>query len=290
MLMDTLSRTMDRCERAVGLDRIATPVRTAVEAVLTNTTVKNALHGVWLGHPLHPVLAQVPVGSFLSAGVLDLSPAGEKPARLLIGVGVVSSLPASAAGLADWSTMHEQQQRVGVVHAAANTAGLGLYLAALAARSGGRLGTGRALAYAGLGVISAGAYLGGHLAYRQAGGANHAEDVPHLVSPGWQDLCAVDDLPIDGSPQVRLLDAVPLLVVKQGDRVDVLNDRCSHLSGPLHEGELSGDGTCITCPWHQSVFRLDDGSVVQGPATSPQHVFDVRIRSGRVEVRLPGAG
>lgn len=290
MLMDTLGRTMDRCERAVGLDRIAAPVRKAVEACLTDKRVKNALHGVWLGHPLHPALAQVPVGAFFSAGVLDLTEQGERPARLLIAVGLASSVPAAVTGLADWSTMHEQQQRVGVVHAAANVAGLTLYGSALAARSAGRLGTGRALAYAGLGVMSAGAYLGGHLAYRQAGGANHVEDVPHLVAPGWQDLCAVDDLPADGTPGVRVLETVPLLVVRQGDRIDVLSDRCSHLSGPLHEGELSADGACITCPWHQSVFRLDDGSVVQGPATSPQHVFDVRIQSGRVEVRLPGAG
>ena len=106
-------------------------------------------------------------------------------------------------------------------------------------------------------MLGFGGFLGGHLSFRQASGANHAEDVPHLVQPGWQDLCALDEL-TDDTMQRRLLggdnDDVPLLVLRQGDAVSVLSDRCSHLSGPLHEGELS-DG-CIACPWHGSTFRL----------------------------------
>lgn len=288
--MRLLSQSLDRLENASTLDRWTEPVRGAVQRLLRPRLVRNALHGVWVGHPVHPALVQLPVGAFLSAGVLDLLPGGERPARALIGTGLLAAGPAAVAGLADWAEMHEQQQRVGLVHAATNGVGLSCYAVAYALRSGGRTVAGRALSYAGLAAMSAGAYVGGHLAYRQAAGANHAEDVAHLVGPGWHDLCAVDDLPRDGTPQRRLLDAVPLLVLRQGERIDVLADSCSHLSGPLHQGQLSADGRCISCPWHGSTFRLADGSVVQGPATAPQPCFDVRVSAGRVEVRLPGAG
>jgi len=281
-------------EDATPLDRLAAPVRNATRAVLRSQRVRDLLHGVWLGHPLHPVLVQVPVGAFASAGVLDLLPGHERSADVLISTGMASSLPAVAAGLADWSEMHEQQQRVGLVHAAANGVALVLYGASLASRVRGDRAGGRLLGYLGLGMIGFGGFLGGHLAYRQAAGANHAEEVPHLVGPGWHDLCAVDDLAADGEPRLRTLgdgaNAVPLLVVRHRDRIDVLSNRCSHLSGPLHEGSVDVEAHCVTCPWHGSVFSLEDGSVRQGPATAPVHAFDTRVDSGRLMVRLPGAG
>ncbi len=203
-------------------------------------------------------------------------------------------VPAAAAGLADFAEMHEQQRRVGVVHAAANTVALALYSGSLVARVRGDRGAGRLLGYLGLSVVGVSGYLGGHLAYRQAAGANHAEEVPHLVPPGWHDLCAVDDLGPAGEGRLRMLGegatAVPLLVVRRGDRIDVLSNRCTHLAGPLHEGSVDADAGCVTCPWHGSVFSLDDGSVLGGPATAPAHAFDVRVEGGRLMVRLAGAG
>jgi nitrite reductase/ring-hydroxylating ferredoxin subunit len=282
--------SIDRLEDAAVLDRFTAPVREGVRRWLRPQALRDTLHGVWMGHPLHPALVQLPVGAFASVAVLDAVPGTERAARALIATGIVSAVPAAAAGLADWSEMHEQQQRVGLVHAALNAAGLTLYAASLASRRAGHSGKGKALAYGGISALLASASLGGHLSYRQAGGANHAEEVPHLVDAGWQDLCAVDDLATDGSPQQRMLGTVALVVVQQDGQIDVLSDRCAHLSGPLHEGTVSEDGTCITCPWHGSTFRLEDGSVVHGPATAPQHAFDVRVREGRVQVRLPGAG
>jgi len=78
--------------------------------------------------------------------------------------------------------------------------------------------------------------------------------------------------------------------VRRGQHVDVLSNRCSHLSGPLSDGSFTvekGQG-CIVCPWHGSTFRLSDGAVVHGPTTSPQQLFETRIEGGTIEVRLPG--
>src|SRR5690349_25072512 len=87
--------------------------------------VRDALHGVWLGHPLHPMLVQVPVGAWLSASLLDAWPGNETTSRRLVLAGLAASVPATLAGAADWSEQHEQQMRVGAVHAAANMAATG---------------------------------------------------------------------------------------------------------------------------------------------------------------------
>ena len=136
-------------------------------------------------------------------------------------------------------------------------------------------------------AVSASGVLGGHISFHLAGGANHAEEVPHLVQPGWQHLMLASDLP-EGKPVRQLLGEIPVVAIRSGGTVHVLADRCSHMSGPLSDGDL-GDG-CVTCPWHGSVFRLSDGSVVHGPATAPQPAFETDVRDGALWVRLPGAG
>src|SRR6185437_8098379 len=93
--------------------------------------VRDALHGVWLGHPVHPMLVQAPVGAWLSASLLDFT-GDERAARRLTAAGLCAALPAALAGAADWSEQHEQQMRVGVIHAAGNVMALGLYAASLA--------------------------------------------------------------------------------------------------------------------------------------------------------------
>ena len=85
-----------------------------------------------------------------------------------------------------------------------------------------------------------------------------------------------------------MLGDVPVVVIRDGERVHVLADRCSHLSGPLSDGDYH-DG-CLTCPWHGSTFRVADGSVARGPATAPQPVFRTRVSGGIIQVCLPGAG
>lgn len=275
---------LDRVEGWSGLDRTVTLVRKGVDRSAGPPAVRDVLHGVPLGHPLHPALAQGSLGFFVSAGLLDAL-GQRRGATVLIAAGMASASPTAAAGLLDWSQAHEQQQRVGVVHAAANSIGLAAYTVSLARRLAGR--DGRISAYVGLAALGVGAFLGGHLGYRQALGANHAEQVPHRVPPGWSPLCRLDDLE-EGTLQERLLGDEPLLVLRRGAEVTALSDVCSHLAGPLHEGQVV-DG-CVECPWHGSRFRLDDGSVARGPATAPVPAFETRVLGGEVQVRLPGAG
>ena len=275
---------LDRLEDLRGLDAVAAPLQRVVRGLPLGAG-RDVLHGTWLGHPLHPSLVQVPVGAWTSAAVLDLVPGQRRAATVLVAVGLVGAVPAALAGWVDWSDQHERQLRVGLVHASANATGMLLYGGSLLVRLRGRRALGRALGFAGLTVVGVGGVLGGHLAFRQAPGTNHAEDVSHLVEDGWHRLGLLAAFPI-GEPVQHMVDSVPVLVVRDSaDTVRVLADACSHLSGPLSQGKVE-DG-CVECPRHGSRFRLTDGTVAQGPASSPQPVFETRVVDGLVSVRPP---
>ena len=276
---------INRLERATWLDRPAAAARTLVQRVLRNQRVKDALHGVWLGHPLHPGAAQFALGSFTSAAVLDAVRGPKSGSSSLIAAGLVATLPTVASGWADYADAHEDQQRVGLVHAATNGTAVALFVTALVRRANGR--SGRVASVAGGAVAGVGALLGGHLGYRQALGANHAEDITHIGPADWQPLGPLADLP-EGVPLRRRAGKVDVVVVRRGGDVTVLANRCSHLSAPLSEGELlDADGDArIVCPWHGSQFRLADGCVVHGPATASAPRFETRVIGQSVETRV----
>jgi nitrite reductase/ring-hydroxylating ferredoxin subunit/uncharacterized membrane protein len=277
---------VDRIARATWLDGVAGAVRDATKKLLRPGPFKDALHGVWLGHPVHPALAQFAVGCFTGAALLDVTGDRQDAASRLIRFGVLGSLPAAVAGLADYAEGHEEQQRIGVVHATANTVALGCYLVSLRLRTTGR-GGGVLTGLVAFSLATAGAALGGDLAFRRASGPNHAAEVPHAGPADWTDLGAVGDF-TDGTPVRVTAGLIPVLVLLADGEFFVLHDRCSHMAAPLHQGDLvEQDGArCVVCPWHRSVFRLADGAIVRGPATAPQPVLDSRVEDGRLQARV----
>lgn len=279
----------EQLEKTKAMDKPVRVLAKAVRDTIRPGLLRDLLHGVPVGKPAHPPLANVTLGCWLSAAVLDLTRIDPRASRLLLTVGIGSALPTAAAGLTDWSSLHREQQRVGFVHMLTNVTALGLFSASLAARLSGRERAGRLLSFAGVGIGGIGAYLGGHMAYRQAAGANHAPQIAHLVPLGWHDLCALTDLP-DGRPVARRLGYIQLFVLRRGDHVTVLADRCPHLAGPLHQGRLVVENgeACVVCPWHGSTFRLGDGSVKHGPATAPAPTFETRIRRDGIIQARPG--
>src|SRR3954466_8512240 len=286
----SLMGILDRVADVSRFDKAIDPARRAVQKGLPGG-LKDFLHGTWRGHPLHPVLVQVPVGSWLSAGLLDAVPPLRPAATAMIGTGVVAAVPAALAGAADWSEQDPGVRRLGALHALLNTAGGGLYVGSLVARGNGRGGLGRVLSYSGLGLASVSASIGGHMSYAQSSGASHAATAARAVGSDWIDLGPLDDLP-EGRPALRPgtggSAVVPLAVVRRGVRVDVFIGPCSHLSGPLYEGTLEEvrGTTCLVCPWHGSAFDLEDGEPRRGPAANPQEKLEVRMQAARVLARL----
>jgi nitrite reductase/ring-hydroxylating ferredoxin subunit/uncharacterized membrane protein len=267
------------------LDAPAGAAARAVQQVVGQGTLKDLLSGTRLGHPLHPLLTDIPIGTLASASVLDLVAAqrGEHAADILVAVGLLSALPTAAAGAADWSDSYGPDQRVGAVHAIANVIGLGLYGWSLRARRRGDRRTGTALGLAGMTSMAVGGYLGGYLSHSRGVGVNNAFYQHHPEN--W--TAVLDEAALPETVPVRAVagDATVLLYRANGT-IHAINSRCSHAGGPLDEGDVDRANCTVTCPWHQSVFRLEDGSVVHGPASVPQAAYETRTQDGRIEIRL----
>ena len=279
---------LDRVESTHALDRVADPLQRAVLAVLKGN-LRDVLHGVWLGHPLHPALVPATLGSWLGAAALDASGGEERAATILVAVGSVGAVPTAAAGLNDWASLSREQRRVGLVHAAGNSIALSLYLSSLAARLRGRHDRGRTLGFAGLAATAISAYVGAHLSYRQAAATNQAEPWLRQIPEGWHDICREEDLD-GGASLIAHIGEVPVLAIRDGGGdVTVMIEHCGHETGPLGSGErVQVDGAeCVVCPWHGSTFRLSDGVVVRGPAANGQPLLQSRIVDGRVQVAVP---
>lgn len=282
---------LDRLENASSLDPAVARLSRAAKAVLRPRALRDLLHGVPAGHPLHPVMILVPVGGWLGAAVLDAVPGQERAARTLVGTGILGAVPSVASGLTDWSELHDQQKRTGFVHAVLNGVAVVLYSASYVQRRRGKQASGAVLGYLGLGVVGASGFIGGHLSYRQAAGANHAEHVPHRFPAGWQNAGSVDVLAEGGLSRLEV-QGHSLVALRRGDRIDVLSNLGSHLGAPLSEGELvveSGEAR-VRDPWRGSEYAFATGHVVHGPATAPQPRFETRVVEGHLEVRLPHAG
>lgn len=275
-------RAAKAIENATGLDRPADAVSGAVSKVLKPGRLKDALSGTPLGHPAHPALVVVPIGSWLGASWLDLvgGQGSRDAARKLVMLGVLSAVPTALTGASDWSDTSGAERRAGFVHALANSTGLGLYVASWRARRQGRHAKGAGLALAGAGVVGFSGWLGGHLSYALGVGV---DTTAFTGAPSdWADVAAESDL-VEGEPLAVTAGVVPIFLLRQGAHIYALNDRCTHRGGPLHEGKVVGD--CIECPWHGSRFRLANGSIERGPATQSQQAFEVHVDAGRVLVR-----
>jgi nitrite reductase/ring-hydroxylating ferredoxin subunit/uncharacterized membrane protein len=246
----------------------------------------NALHGVWLGHPLHPILTDLPIGSWTVAAVLDAceevsgNRAFARGADAAIGLGVVGALGAAVTGLTDWRHTDDRARRIGLTHGLLNTGALALYTTSLILRRLNARKAGRGVAMLGYLVANAAGYLGGHLVFGEQVGVDHtASQLP----PGeFTAVLRAAELPENELRRVTA-DGMPVLLLRRGERIYAIAETCSHLGGPLSEGQL--EDLSVTCPWHGSRFGLEDGRVLDGPATFPQPCFEARIQDGQIEVR-----
>ena len=171
----------DRLESTSLLDPPAKTVGGVVRDVIPHGPVKDALSGTWLGHPLHPLLTDIPIGTWTSAVLLDLvgGRASEPAARRLIAIGLAAVPPTALSGWNDWAdteTASDDVRRLGFVHGLLNGAAAAVFAASLIARRNGETGRGKLLSLAGMGLVGAGSWLGGHLAYTKGVGVVRRRD------------------------------------------------------------------------------------------------------------------
>ena len=249
-------------------------------------SLRNFLHGTWLGHPIHPAITDVPVGSWTAAVVLDafeeITGRSEfgRAADAGIAIGLAGAVASALTGIVDWQATDGRARKIGFAHGLLNTVGALLFTGSLIARRRNDRSVGRALSTLGYTVALGSAYLGGKLVFSEGIGTDHTigQQFPEEFRPvmkdselGEGDMRRVD---VDGSR---------VLVAKRDGRVYAIAEVCSHLGGPLAEGKF--EGCTVECPWHGSRFSIEDGSVMDGPATHPQPALEVRVRDGQIEVR-----
>jgi nitrite reductase/ring-hydroxylating ferredoxin subunit/uncharacterized membrane protein len=278
MMSRFLDRIAGRIEHAEQLDHPSEVIAGVVDKVLASRPVTDLASGTPIGHPAHPLLVTIPLGSWSSSMIFDLT-GDEEAADALIGIGLLSAAPAALTGLNDWRHTSGGERRVGLAHAILNNLTVVTYGLSFLARKTGRRKAGIVLSMLGAGAMTASGWLGGHLSYALGVGVDttafqHSEQE-------WTWIADVSDIPA-GVLSEADLGGVPLVLTRRGNDTVALADRCTHRGGPLHEGELE-DG-CIVCPWHGSRFDLD-GSVAGGPATRPQAAYEVKITDGQVYAR-----
>ena len=265
-------------EHAERLDTVANRIRAVAQKAVNPAPVRRVLSGTDLGHPVHPVLVQLPIGLWSSAWVLDLMGLGRtKTARTLVGLGVLTGLPAVASGLSDWVDTDAAEARVGVVHAASNSAALVCFSVSWLRRARGRH-SGLFWSTLGATFATVGGFLGGHLAYGLGVGVD-----TNAFETGPEEWTAARGT-VPTEPLVgRTVDGVRVVVATNEEGRFALADRCSHRGGPLSEGTL--DAGCVTCPWHGSRFELVSGVPTRGPASIPQPVYESRVVADKLELR-----
>ena len=279
-----LHRLAERVGQVEALDAPAQKLLDLADKAIKPGRARDALSGTFLGHALHPLLTDLPIGSWTSAVLLDNLGGrdSEGAARRLIGLGILASVPTAATGYVEWADSaggRAGTRRVGLAHAASNVTALSLFTASYLARKRGRRAKGRALALAGSSALAVGGHLGGHLSYVHGEGV--AVTTFEEGATDW--VAALPEQELADGPTCVMVDRVPVLLVREGIEIHALANRCTHRGGPLHEGEVS-EGR-VTCPWHGSEFDLRTGSVERGPASSPQPAYEARTRNGSIEVR-----
>ncbi len=249
--------------------------------------VKNLLNGVWLGHPLHPALTDVPVGSWMVSTIFDLISLGSEDSKLAPGadaaltLGILGAVGAAATGAADWSDTYGEERQTGLLHAMLNTGALTGNLLSLYLRKTGHRKTGVLLSTAAFGVANFSAYLGGEMVFEYGTMVNH--NAWKHGPEDWTPVIEAVELS-ENTPHKAVAAGVDVLLVKQGEEVFALDNTCSHAGGPLNEGQLEGNS--VICPWHGSRFGLKDGKVLDGPATYRAPSYAVRQRHGQIEVKI----
>src|SRR5258708_7466651 len=173
---DVAEAVVTLIEQSKALDALGQTVGSLVSSVLQPGKVKDLVSGTWMGHPAHPMLTDIPVGTWTSALVLDLlgGPGAAKGADTLVGIGVLAALPTAITGLselADLGTEHERA--IAAAHAIGISAAVALYAASYVARNSGSRMIGVGLSTAATGLLTASAFLGGHLSFRKGIGVNH---------------------------------------------------------------------------------------------------------------------
>jgi uncharacterized membrane protein len=170
-----LVEIVHRIEAEQGLDGPAA-VLDRVSRPLDAPGPNRALSGAWLGHALHPLMTDFPLGCWMSATLLDLfgGRRSRPAAQGLVAFGVACAVPTIASGVVEWRRTATPDRRVGVVHAAINGLAGACYARSMVPRARGQGFRAATWSVSGGLLATAGGYLGGHLSIARKIGSRDA--------------------------------------------------------------------------------------------------------------------
>jgi nitrite reductase/ring-hydroxylating ferredoxin subunit/uncharacterized membrane protein len=245
------------------------------------------LHGTWLGHPLHPVLTDVTIGSWLFGTLFDVLAIFpfmgrmRRAADTLLTLGTIAAVPTALTGLTDYSGIKRSAAKYGAVHGILNTLSFLAYFRSVRLRSGNNRFAALLFSLVGLSIATLSAYIGGDMVYRLNVGTNHAKKPAEPEQ--WTAVMPESDLG-DQQPTRVQVDGEPVLLYRKYGTVYAIGAVCSHAGGPLEQGTFYD--FCVQCPWHDSVFDLRNGNPVHGPTTYRQPAYRARINNGQIEIMV----
>ena len=278
------------------LDKLSDPIQSAIHKIFENAgeggrVFKDLLHGVWLGHPLHPVITDVPIGAWTVAQTLDLASAAKGGDKTLdaasdisLGLGLLAAGGAIVTGLADWSESDGQQRRMGMAHALLNAVGTTFNVTSFFLQIGGNKGNrglARSLSAAGYLTSSLAAFVAGELVYNLGQGISRNAWV--RGTDKLTDVGDAHDLD-DGKMHKYDLKGSPVVLIRHDDGIHAFGGTCSHAGCSLWKGKL--EGHTVTCQCHGSQFDITNGQLIHGPATDPVPAYEAKEMIGRLYVRL----
>jgi nitrite reductase/ring-hydroxylating ferredoxin subunit/uncharacterized membrane protein len=243
--------------------------------------LRDFLNGRWLGHPIHAVLTDAPIGILFLVIVFDVLSQPTAAFWSLL-IGVLAMLAAAVAGFADYSDTDGLARDRATLHSSLMIVALLLYVVSLVLRSGtGAVGPAAiGLSVIAFLVLAAGAFVGGDVVY--VTGNMVSRHAFRGAGGKWIELLPAQ-LAEDGSiPEGKLvkarLGANTLVLIREGSEILALHDTCAHAGGPLSEGQF--ENGLVECPWHYSRYDMRTGFVVQGPSVYDQPAYEVRAREG----------
>ena len=175
MRTSPLNALVERLESVEALDGLGRTAGRTVRGLISDGVPKGVLSGAWLGHALHPIMTDIPIGAWTSSVLLDWTGGKESrsAADRLILTGVLAAGATVATGWSDWADVEQRDaavRRSGLVHAAANATATALMMGSYVARKRGARGPGRLLSLAGSAALGVVGWLGGHLSYTLGAG------------------------------------------------------------------------------------------------------------------------
>ena len=247
MERDFTERISARIIKSISIGKISASLNKLLHRCLGAPAMRRFkvfLNGTGIGHPLHPMLTDIPIGAWTLTILLDLIgllfgfPQLGLASSITACIGVAGALAAAAAGLADWMDVDPPEQAIGAFHASVNVSATILFLISLLLRWGRHWQPGWAtfvVALAGYLLVMIGGYLGGAMVFSK--GVMINRNAYRTGPDDFKQAVATGEL-AEGQLKRVLVEEQPVLLLRLGGTVYALGAICSHYGAPLNDGKI----------------------------------------------------